>query len=137
MATKYKGGYETWEKLKIKLDLHESVTQFTNPALCHDHDDPDLWYSEGSDNGTRGGNPETRMQKNMERSYEALRICSNCPSKDTCLTEGMRRENLDYGIWGGMLAGERLLSAGEPILSSERKNKVAFAKRMRERYGYL
>lgn len=126
--------YQTWDKLKIKLEMTESVSTFTQPALCHEHEDPDLWYSEGTDNGRRGGNVETHMLKNMERSHQALQICNACPSKATCLTEGMRKENLDWGIWGGLMAGERLVKASEPILSSDRKNKVSFAKRVRERY---
>lgn len=125
-----------WDRFKIVLEPTESPTKFST-ALCHEHDDPDLWYSEGSDNEGRGGNVETRMANNMARSYEALRICVACPSKDSCAKEGMREENLGFGIWGGTMAGERLIQAGIPIRSSENKNKVAFAKRMRERYGYL
>lgn len=135
MATRNKRqAYETWDKLKVKLGIGESVTLFTNTALCHQHNDPDLWYSEGTDSGRRGGNAELISLKNMERSHQAIEICNACPSKSTCLTEGMRRENLDWGIWGGLMAGERLVKAGEPILSSDRKNKVSFAKRVRERY---
>ena len=126
--------YETWDKLKVKLGIGESVTLFTDVALCREHDDPDLWYSEGEVGAGRGGNMEIKVIKNMERSRQAIDICNACPSKSTCLAEGMRKENLDWGIWGGLMAGERLLLAKEPINRSERKNRVAFAKRVRERY---
>lgn len=125
-----------WDRFKIVLEPTESPTKFGD-AICATHNDPDLWYSEGSDDGRRGGNVELRMANNMQRSYEALRLCNACPSKDSCAKEGMRPENLDFGIWGGTMAGERLVKAGVPILSSENKNKVAFARRMREKYGYL
>jgi hypothetical protein len=126
-----------WDKLKIYLAPTESPTKFEDKALCTEHEDPDLWYSEGADNGGRGGDMLLRMANNMARSYEALRICAMCPSKDTCAEEGMRTENLHWGIWGGTMAGERLVKAGVPILSSDNKNKVAFARRMRDKYGYL
>lgn len=132
MSTKNKA--LMWDKLKVKLELTENVTKFEDVALCREHNDPDLWYSEGSDSGRRGGNTETRMAKNMERAYQAIEICKVCPSQSTCLTEGMRRENLDWGIWGGLMPAERLLKAGEPILSGERKNKVSFANRVKARY---
>lgn len=126
-----------WDRFQPKLGPTENPVSFKDGALCHEHPDPDLWYSEGSDDGRRGGNVESRMANNMARSYEALKLCAICPSKALCAKEGMRKENLDFGIWGGTMAGERLVMAGVPILSSENKNKVSFAKRMRERYGYL
>ena len=53
MTTKNKGLH--WDKLKVKLEITENVTTFTDTALCFEHPDTDLWYSEGSDNGKRGG----------------------------------------------------------------------------------
>jgi hypothetical protein len=126
-----------WDKLKIKLEMTENITKFETRSACYDHKDPDLWYSEGVEKGTRGGPTKEQMELQVQRSYQALIICSSCPTKSSCYEEGMRKENLDEGIWGGTMAGERLLTAGEPILSSDRKNKVSFAKKMRARYGYL
>jgi hypothetical protein len=126
-----------WDKLKIKLEMAENVTKFGNKSLCYDHDDPDLWYSEGVDKGSRGGPTSAMVEEQMQRSYKALQICSACPNRASCYEEGMRKENLDWGIWGGTMAGERLVTAGASILSSDRKNKVSFAKKMRARYGYL
>lgn len=127
----------TWSNLKVKLEMTESITTFDKKSLCYEHKDPDLWYSEGVDKHTRGGPTKAQVEVQMKRSYEALKICSGCPNKEPCYDEGMRKENLDWGIWGGTMAGERLLTAGATILSSDRKNKVSFAKKMRERYGYL
>lgn len=125
-----------WDKLKIKLDMREQVKVFPATGLCYEHDDPDLWFSsEVEDLGRRGGPTRAQLDEKFNKSLQALRICNACPIKADCLEEGMRRENLDYGIWGGTLSGERLLKAGEPIYSSERKNKVSFAKQMRERYN--
>lgn len=126
-----------WDRFKIYLAPTESPTKFEDAALCTQHPDPDIWYAEGLDGEGRGGNLQLRMQVNMTKAHEALSICAQCPSKNTCAEEGMREENLHWGIWGGTMAGERLLKAGVPILSSDNKNKVSFAKRMREKYGYL
>jgi hypothetical protein len=38
----------------------------------------------------------------------ALEICSACPIREQCLEVGMQDDDIRYGIWGGMLAGERL-----------------------------
>jgi hypothetical protein len=45
----------------------------------------------------------------------------------------MKPDNIDYGVWGGSLAGERLLEAGEPISNEHRTIAVAFAIKVRER----
>jgi hypothetical protein len=48
----------------------------------------------------------------------------------------MKDENLDNGIWGGALSGERLLASGRmDIRSQDRKNRIAFAQRVRQAQG--
>lgn len=127
-----------WDKLKVKRGANESITTFSKKALCAKNPDPDLWFSEEvEDLGRRGGPTKAQKQHNIDRSMLALSICNKCEVKDTCLEEGMRRENLDYGIWGGKMSGERLLMANQPILSSDRVNKVIFANKIRELTGEL
>jgi len=47
-----------------------------------------------------------------QRVNEAISLCNSCPSKVECDLEGGKPENRAYGIWGGVLAGERLLESG-------------------------
>jgi len=127
-----------WDKLKIKRGNQEEITSFKNKALCAKYPDPDLWFSEEvEDLGRRGGPTKAQKQVNIDRTIQALTICSKCDVKDICLQEGMRKENLDYGIWGGKMSGERLRMANEPILSSDRVNKVIFTDKIRSLIGEL
>lgn len=45
--------------------------------------------------------------------------------------EGMREENIEHGIWGGMLAGERILLAGIDTNQSIRRDAIVFAEGVR------
>ena len=100
-------------------------------GLCTGHDNPDLWFSEiESDSKGRPSNAELRVAINNSR--QALAICKVCPVKDECLTEGMKPENLDHGIWGGTLTGERVVLAGVALNSNTRRANVRFAHRVRE-----
>jgi len=75
---------------------------------CTNHSEPDLWYPElGS--GTITPN---RIQRLADQVNVALRLCNTCPVKEQCLEMGMQEEDLQFGIWGGKLAGQRLLESG-------------------------
>ena len=126
-----------YNKVKVLLEMTEKVTTFPESGLCYGSENPDIWFSEVVEKDTRGGPTRAQMDEAISNSLQALEMCARCPIKRECADEGMRKENLDYGIWGGMLSGERLLLAGESIASSDRKNLVSFAKKMRARYGYL
>ena len=43
----------------------------------------------------------------------AIEKCNTCPIIESCLEEGMKLENLPHGIWGGLLAGERIATLGK------------------------
>jgi hypothetical protein len=43
----------------------------------------------------------------------------------------MKPENIEHGIWGGMLAGERILMAGIPTNYTIRSDAIAFAEGVR------
>lgn len=75
---------------------------------CTNHADPDMWFPE------YGSGPVTpkRTQRLADKVNEAIRLCNTCPSKDKCLEMGMQSEDLTFGIWGGKLAGQRLLETG-------------------------
>lgn len=57
----------------------------------------------------------------------ALSICEDCPIKAECLAEGMKPENIEHGIWGGMLAGERIILARARRSGTIREQALAFA----------
>lgn len=57
-------------------------------ALCRD-EDPELWFPHDGD---------------LWAAREAKQICRSCPLQLACLDEGMACE---YGIFGGLTAGER------------------------------
>lgn len=84
----------------------------TNESLkqgaCAGHETPDLWYPE-LPQGRRSAITNTNIKAETQR---AIVLCEGCPVKETCLEEGMQAENLPYGIWGGVTAGERLMLAG-------------------------
>jgi hypothetical protein len=75
---------------------------------CTNHPDPDMWFPE------YGSGPVTpnRTQRIADKVNEAIRLCNTCPVKERCLEMGMQPEDLTFGIWGGKLAGQRLLETG-------------------------
>jgi len=98
-------------------------------GLCSSKEfDPDLWWNDYPDNeNTAGRTTKLNTNKSIKDSRLALRICDRCPSKSACLEEGMRPENLEWGIWGGLTSGERLVRANAVGASDYRKHKVRFA----------
>lgn len=85
---------------------------------CTGDSNPDYWYPE-----IPIGRPSAQFVERLTRETEyALKLCSACPVKDTCLAEGMKTEtvrgtieawgNLPFGIWGGTLPHERLQMVG-------------------------
>ena len=71
--------------------------------------DPDLWFQEMP----VGFASPRKMQELSKTIKMAIDICDTCPIKAQCLEEGMKEENISYGIWGGLMAGERLMSTGK------------------------
>lgn len=72
--------------------------------------DPDKWFRGITHGGAMSQDTIDHMVSDLE---VAIGICQNhCPVKDRCKELGMRDENLEHGVWGGMLAGERLMEAG-------------------------
>lgn len=87
-------------------------------TLCHS--DPDKWFRGMPVNTTRG----PVVDKIIKDCKEAIRICEDCPVNGLCRELGMQEDNLEHGIWGGLLAGERLLEAGiTPPLPNEPNRK--------------
>jgi hypothetical protein len=74
---------------------------------CYGDDNPDAWFPELS----KGAPSPAKMRALGLETSRAIILCNACPKKVECLEEGMKPKNLPYGIWGGRLAGERLLLA--------------------------
>lgn len=68
-------------------------------ALCS-HQETDFWY----------GWEDYVWHTNEAMMFAvcAIKICNNCPVKKLCLKEGLKNDNIEYGIWGGLLPIERL-----------------------------
>ena len=101
-------------------------------GLCTKHDNPDLWFSDTPDTGS--GRPSKQVRERMiTQAIEALTICQDCPIKVACLNEGMKPQNIPHGIWGGTLAGERILVSKIPQNTDMITKTIPFAKEVRER----
>jgi hypothetical protein len=94
-------------------------------GLCSTHHDPDLWFPE--EQISRGRPTRANHQRMVTRALTAISICQSCPARSECLTEGMREENIEHGIWGGMLAGERISLARSRRTGTTREQAIAFA----------
>ena len=103
-------------------------------GLCTGHENPDLWFSESIDSdidNNRVNEHSAEYKLRIANVKTALSICNACPAKAECFDEGMKRENLDDGIWGGTLPGERIMLAGVSSTWSNRGSKINFAHRVR------
>ena len=98
-------------------------------GLCSTHQDPDLWFPEEQ---TGRGRPTRQAHKRMvERAVLAMSICQECPIQARCLEEGFKEENIEHGIWGGMLAGDRIILARARRSGTIREQAITFAEGVR------
>ena len=74
---------------------------------CTGHKEPNLWYL----NLPRGKPSERQKRTLLDKVERARSICNECPIQSPCLDKGMEPENLSFGMWGGLLAGERIEGA--------------------------
>ena len=125
---------------KSSIDLYFSNDKDLDISngLCVKHDDPDLWFAGEVDLTDPSSSVNTNSQATkleVEKAIKALYICDNCPAKDNCLELGKRGEQIYFGIYGGTMAGERLLMVGRSMKNSTNKNKLAFARKVRRLMG--
>ena len=90
-----------------QIGCGEMISQLQ--GTCTTDDNPDLWFP----TVPNGGYWHTKIKKVASEVRYALNVCASCPIKEKCLEEGLKHENLAYGIWGGRLAGERILMVRE------------------------
>jgi hypothetical protein len=118
----------------IDLYLSNDKDLDISNGLCVRHDDPDLWFAGEIDltNTNSSVNTNSSATKlEVDKAIVALSICKSCPAKDNCLEIGKRGDQLYFGIYGGTMAGERLLTAGRSMKNATNKNKLAFARKVR------
>ena len=94
-------------------------------GLCSSHPNPDLWFPE--EQGVQGKPSNAARKRSIENALEAIAICRKCPIRARCLEEGMNEENIEHGIWGGYLAGERITLARSRRSGTIREQAIAFA----------
>jgi hypothetical protein len=107
---------------------------YSSKGKCSYHPDPDLWFPEYK-RPNKPSNAERRLI--AKRSLLAISICNKCPIQSECLEEGMKDENIEHGIWGGTLAGERILMAGVDTNRTMRSDAIAFAQGVRAWHNTL
>jgi hypothetical protein len=104
-------------------------------SVCASHPDPDLWFPEFS----QGAITDRKAKAMAEQVKCAIELCDQCPLMVECLTEGMKDENITYGIWGGLLAGQRLELLGrvrsDYALQSEKGKAMDFHERIKPWLG--
>tara|TARA_R110000868_G_scaffold241295_3_gene495882 strand:+ start:358 stop:621 length:264 start_codon:yes stop_codon:yes gene_type:complete len=74
-------------------------------GLCATEPDPDIWFPDRPNR--RPTVAESR--KTLKDIAYAVSICNKCPATVECLKEGMREDNINWGIWGGLLPEQRKL----------------------------
>lgn len=89
-------------------------------AACRNHPNPDFFFPEDIRN----------FEQRVFASASAFAACDSCPIQAKCLAFGMEPENIRYGIYGGLMPGERLTLAKK--LSGRINNTlIAEAKKVR------
>ncbi len=98
---------------------------------CTGDSNPDAWYPEQPN----GGNPRTIIRQIVPETKRAIALCNSCPERDACLEEGLKPMNLAFGIWGGLLPGQRILIAersGSDIMAKVGDNKFVAGPRVKD-----
>ena len=91
---------------------------------CTGDSNPDAWFPDIG----RGMPTPARMTALGEETGRAIALCNSCAKQEECLDEGMKPENLAFGVWGGMLAGERVIMSGQRFnkLSDEGRALISY-----------
>ena len=110
-------------------------TNINNVGICATHIDPDMWFPEF----TPGPITDRRARAVANQVSDATKLCTVCPIRVECLSEGMKDENISHGIWGGLTAGERLLSTGrvrsDYAIQSDKGKAIDFYERVKPWLG--
>lgn len=113
--------------------LRESNTMI---GLCTDYPDPDIWFPEVSSNileEDRGREIRPTPAYRVEVSVAAILVCNECPSSVPCLEMGMLEENINHGIWGGLMVSERRRMARLPASTEHQISDVKVSRFVRKK----
>jgi hypothetical protein len=93
-------------------------------GLCTTDSNPDAWFPDVP----VGRQAPSKLTEVGNEAARAIALCNICPKQEGCLDEGMKPENLAFGIWGGMLAGERVVVSGKRFakLSDEGRALISY-----------
>ena len=79
--------------------MSKEEKDWRNQALCL-HENPELWY--------QWEDYVWSTREALMSAVCAIKVCNQCPVKLLCLKEGLKDDNINYGIWGGLMPVERL-----------------------------
>jgi hypothetical protein len=92
-------------------------------AACTNSDDPDMFWLDYN-----------IEDKDLPRLARALTLCSECPLQTECLKMGLTDSELNDGIFGGYLPGERIMMRYKSNRRGvQHRNKVKIAMALRRR----
>jgi hypothetical protein len=92
-------------------------------ANCNGDQDADAWFLD-----------HNVEDQDIPRLARALTLCGTCPVREQCLKVGLTDLEINTGIWGGLLPGERIIArygASRRSVTQKTKMKIAFAVRQR------
>lgn len=111
--------------------------EFNNKLLigaCSKSKTPDDWFPQLP----QGRRTRQTMTNLAIKVAETIDICNGCPVRDECLEQGMSRGDISHGIWGGVMAGDRLKNAGyiyeDFAPESYEAMEILFSQRVREEW---
>jgi hypothetical protein len=92
-------------------------------ANCSNDKDPDAWFLDWN-----------LADEDIPRLARALTLCGTCPVRKQCLQVGLSDTEINTGIWGGLLPGERIIKRyGAPRRGVAQRSKMKTASTLRER----
>jgi WhiB family redox-sensing transcriptional regulator len=92
-------------------------------AACNGDPDPEAWWLDHNIDDI-----------DVPRLGRALTMCSKCPVREQCLQVGLSDSEINTGIWGGMLPGERIIARyGAPRRTRVQRVKMETAAKVRQR----
>lgn len=111
--------------------------EFNNKLLigaCSESKTPDDWFPQFP-----LGNVGRKKMANLAlKVAQTIDICNGCSVRDECLEQGMSKGDMSYGIWGGVMAGDRLQNAGyvyeDFSRDSSEASEINFTRRIREEW---
>jgi len=92
-------------------------------ANCNGDQDADAWFLD-----------HNVEDEDIPRLARALTLCGDCPVKEQCLKVGLSDLEINTGIWGGLLPGERIIvryGASRRGVLQRTKMKTSFTVRKR------